>query len=60
MHGWLKVEWGPYIGDEGMVLSRKVDNGLKMLFRVSVYIWLLLGVPTGTITYWVKGFRHTF
>ena len=51
MQGRLKVEWRSYIGAWGVVLSGNVDNGLKVLFRVSmnvqfygVNVWVLLYV----------------
>ena len=37
-----------------MHFSGKVDNGLKLLFRVSTYVRVLLGVHT----HWSKRFRH--
>ena len=60
VQGWLKVKWGSYTGAQGAVLSKRVNNRLKILFRVSMYVLILLEVRTGTITHWVREFKHTF
>jgi hypothetical protein len=41
------------------MLSKKVDNGLKLLFRVSASILVQLGKRSDTITQWTKEFRRT-
>jgi hypothetical protein len=56
--GFFEVRggWGSkdvvYISTRGMSCSQKVENGLKLLFRV-------VNKHLGTIRHWIKGFRRT-